>query len=250
MNTEPVGNTAVSPKASLNKKRTLFIASISLVVVLAAIFLYSFIQPAVKDERIFVSNISANQAAISWVTDAPARKWVVLTEKGSNTPINFKDDKEKSFLPLGAFNLHYVTASNLKPDTAYQFKIFQDFKQTGSGTFTTSPKVIGVTVTKMVSGQILSAEKSPAPGVIVYLQLIEGTKQSTLLSAVTDKEGKWQANILGARTADLKEEFKIASRSAALVIAEAAKAGRFYARFGVDNKIQSLPNIILQGAKQ
>ena len=232
-------------------KRYILLAAIALIAVLAVLSLYIFIQPTVADERIFASNISANQATISWVTNSPVREWVAVTEKNNSVPRIFKDDKETVFLPFSSYGLHYVTASNLNPKTTYKYKIYQNFKETGSGTFTTSPKVVKVTVSKMVSGQILSADKkTPAPGVIVYLQLIEGAQQSSLLSTVTDKEGKWSANILGARTANLKDEFKIASRSAALVIAEAGSKGRFYARFAVDNKIQTLPNIILKGTRQ
>lgn len=224
-------------------KRYVLLVVIFLVIVLATLALYIFVRPAVKDEKIFVSNISENQAVISWVTNSPVREWVRVTEKNTNAPRILKDSKENS--------LHYVTASNLNPNTTYEYKIYQNFKETDSGTFTTSPKMLGAKVSKTVSGQILSADKkTPAAGTTVYLQLFEGARQSTLLSTVTDKDGKWSANILGARTADLKNEFKIASRSAVLVIAEAGAGGRYHARFALDNKIQSLPNIILKGSQK
>lgn len=237
-------------KTSSNKKYIIFLILVVFVVVLAALAVYFFTQPIVKDERIFVSNISNNKVTISWVTSSPVREWVTVTEKGSNTPKIFKDNKEASFLLFSAYSLHYVTAENLNPNTDYTYKIIQNFRKTDSGTFTTGPRSSGVDVSKVVTGQILSADKkTPASGVIVYIQLSEGAGQSTLLSATADSEGKWSANILGARTSDLKDGFQIASRSAALVIAEAGVKGRFFARFAVDNKIKSLPSIILKGAQ-
>lgn len=240
----------ISDAISGNAKKLspLIIAIILTFVLLAGLLLVILILPTTSDEKIFVSNISANQATLSWMTKTPARKWVLVTEKDNRFPRVFKDNKEGAILPLKAFSLHYVTLSNLDSNKSYKYKIYEGFKETASGIFSTSPKVAGATASKMVSGQVLAADqKTPVSGVIVYLQLFEGAKQSSLLSTTTDKEGKWQANILDAWTSNLKDNFKIASRTASLVVVESGAKGRYSSRFAITNKTQSLPNIILKG---
>lgn len=251
MEAEPSVSTIIdtTPTSIKRSLPPVFVVIIVFVVLLTLVLLFLFIQPAVKNEKVFVSNISEKQATLSWVTKTPAAEWVLVTEQDNRFARVFKDDKETFFLPVKASNLHYVTFANLDPNKTYKYKIYQNLKEVSSGTFATAPQSAGAKTIKIVSGQVLSADqKTPASGVIVYLQLLEGAQQSTLLSTVTDQQGKWQANILGAQTADLKNDFKIASKSAGLVVVESG-SGRFSTRFAVSNNTKSVPDIILKEAK-
>lgn len=231
----------LSASALSSKKKYLILGGILILLLFIIFWLFSNFSASIKDERIFVSNIAEDQVTISWTTNSPVKKWILVTEANGLTPKILKDNKEG--------RIHYITVSGLKPQTEYKYKIYQNLKETASGIFSTSSEPAGARISKELSGKVLSADQKPAQGVLVYLQLVEGPAYSTLLSSVTDKEGKWEANILGAKTSDLTKDFKIATGSALLVVAQTSGQGRFKSTFPIDPKIKSVPDIILKGAQ-
>jgi hypothetical protein len=120
-----------------------------------------------------ITNIQDTSLSISWITLKPTIGIVEYT--GPNG---------QSF-EAGDSNLtttHFVFIPNLSPNTAYKFKINGNGEWKAETSVSKKPNVA-----KIISGQVINANKLPAKNALVYVDLPTGETLSTKVSA----SGNW-----------------------------------------------------------
>lgn len=126
--------------------------------------------PSLAPQNIQVTNIANTHVSISWQTDT-ATAGFIQAGTSNNTDQSFKDDRDQN-LPQKHV-LHFVTLTNLAPNTTYYYKIVSDtftypagspysFKTTAQETTNTYPALIG---------QILNGNRQPVSEALVSLHL-------------------------------------------------------------------------------
>jgi len=153
-------------------------------------------------QRVTVSNISDTAFTVSWTTGESATGAVVV--EGINAPVY--DDQlaiSAGTTPENkqAYLTHSVSVRNLKPDTAYRFRILSGGKifsnNTAAYELRTAPILTGTgTSLEPAYGQVTNPSGSPAEGALVYLTPENGQT----LSAIVNASGSWVIPLNLART--------------------------------------------------
>lgn len=225
----------------------------ALILLFIALFLYGLklVEPSSSPQNIFVTNISDHQATISWTTLKATKGVIVITEDGK-FPIlpvfarkTYKDDGEKKLARERFYTTHHVTIEGLSPRKTYQYLIYQGWKRMTGGSFATGPVLPSINNPNPVYGKVLTSGKSPLTGAIVYFQVQTGKDKSALLSTLTNSAGRWSLDLGNLRTKDLKRSYKIATKSAEMVMVEAANKGkgRAFTNLGKD---KPWPDILIR----
>jgi len=155
----------------------------------------------ISPQKIKITNIGSNFFAVSWITQNPSTGLVQFGENASLEELK-KDIRDQNNSKSEKYQTHYVLVDNLKAETKYFFKIISE-----GASFDNSQKPFEVTTgpTKIptdndiAQGRILTAEKQPATGVIVYLSIANAVTQS----AITDSMGNWMIPLSLTRNLDL-----------------------------------------------
>lgn len=218
-----------------------------------ALFLYilKLIEPSSPPQNILVTNLSDHQATISWTTLKATKGVIVIAEDGKFPVLPvfarkiYKDDGEKNLARERFYTTHHVTIEGLSPRKTYQYLIYQGWKRMTRGSFATGPILPSINNPNPVYGKVLSSEKSPLIGAIIYFQVQTGKDKSALLSTMTNSAGRWSLDLGNLRTKDLKRSYKIATKSAEMVMVEAANKGkgRAFTNLGKD---KPWPDIIIK----
>lgn len=217
------------------------------------LFLYflKLIEPTSAPQNILVTNITDHQATVSWTTANPTRGLVVISEDG-NFPLlptfaktTYKDDGEKKIGRERFYVTHHVTIGDLTANKTYQYLIYQGWKKMIQGKFTTGSTLASISTPNPVYGRVLSSDKKPLVGALIFLQAETGKERSALLSTLTNIEGRWNLDLGNLRTGNLRTNFKIASKSAEMVTVEAGNRGKGKA-FTAPGKDKPWPDIILK----
>lgn len=170
------------------KKRIPFFLAFFLLFLLIVLFFFIFndynklrINEAVVPQEVKISNLTDNQAAISWFTSKPTTTQLKygLSEKMEESSL-FDDNQfynnGKEFRQI-----HYLTLKNLKPETTYYFQI----KNGELKKFTTSKPLISQPSLISLKGRVIYAEQKPAEKVLVTLN----SELTLPLTVLTDKKG-------------------------------------------------------------
>lgn len=232
-------------------KHLFLILIIVLLIIALMLYVLKLIEPASAPQNILVSNVTDRQATVSWTTAKPTRGLLVVSEDG-NFPLlptfakkTYKDDGEKKTGRERFYTTHHATISDLAPNKTYQYLIYQGWKKMIQGKFTTGSTLASISVPNPVYGRVLSSDKKPMVGAIVYFQADTDKEKSALLSTLTNIEGRWNLDLGNLRTKNLKFSFKIASKSAEAVVVEGANKGKGKA-FTSSDKDKPWPDIILK----
>lgn len=232
-------------------KRPFFILIIVFLIVAFILYVLKLIEPASAPQNILVSNISDRQATVSWTTTKATRGLLVVSEDGKFPilPIfakkTYRDDGEKKTRRERFYTTHHVTIRELAPNKTYQYLIYQGWKKMIQGEFITGPTLASISTPNPVYGRVLSLDKKPLVGAIVYFQVETDKEKSAVLSTLTNIEGRWNLDLGNLRTRDLKLNYKIASSSVEMVLVEGANKGRGKA-FTRAGKDKPWPDIILK----
>ena len=159
----------------------------------------------VQDVRI--TNLRDTSVAISWQTAQPGTGRVEILHNGSSLLLA-EDVRGGETID----RLHYVVARNLTPGTEYQFTI-QSVSQdksvsSGQGSFTTYATLPALPRSNSAYGRVMGIDGvTPAAHVLLALTLRDadgaGSPGASMpLSALTDANGYWYANLGNARQAD------------------------------------------------
>lgn len=232
-------------------RKYLYLTALAIVPVAIAIWLFSLTGQTGPVKQITLTNITDSQSTISWVTDKPTPGEVVVSQTGKFPllPIFAKsiylDDGDKAAGKRGLYKSHKVTINSLKPKTSYKFRIYQGQRLVYSSTLTTAPSLGKVTTPSPVYGRVLMPDKkTPAVGVLVYLQAVNGQVKSSVISAITNAQGRWSLDLSSLRTKDLKNVFMISKYTQEVVTINSVSQGLFKASSS-PAKDDPWPDIIL-----
>lgn len=231
-------------------KRPFLTLLIILAILASILYVLKLVEPSSLPQNILISNITDHQATISWTTAKSTRGLIVLSEDG-NFPLLptfaktlYRDDGEKNLKRERFYLTHHITVGSLVPNKTYKYLIYQGWKKMMQGSFRTGPILVSIATPNPIYGRVLSVDKKPLVGAIVYLQAETDREKSALLSTLTNLEGRWNLDLGNLRTKNLRTAFKIASKSAEIVVVEAGnKKGKAITTVGKD---KPWPDIILK----
>jgi len=165
------------------------------------LFLGSRASANVTPAQIRITNITSSSFVASWITKEKATGTIALgpTTKLGEIRTDIRDQNQSR---SQEFQVHYVLAGNLNPQTKYFFKILS-----GGKTYDNSGSPFEVTTapektpgeSDIAQGAIFAGQQ-PAANTLVYLSLAN----TSIQSALTDSSGHWMIPLSSARTADLK----------------------------------------------
>ncbi|MCL4366917.1 dockerin type I domain-containing protein [Patescibacteria group bacterium] len=167
-------------------------------------------------QEVNVSNITANSAAIYWYTDNPATGFVKLNQTG-NSQATFLDERDSDSPAQHKF--HFVTLTNLQPNTTYYYKIVS-----GTLTYPTndwlnfSTGVDSQQTYPSIVGTVLNQNLQPTQEALVTLD-IPGAQS---LATVTKISGNFILPMNELKNSNLTQAFQIpsAGMSAKLTITD------------------------------
>lgn len=242
------------------KKPLLILIFLFLIIAVSGLILFGliyFFEPTSLPKNVIASNISDQQVTLTWTTTQPAKGGVIVIPLKENFPILpvfsetfHKDDGEKLLKTMGKYTTHSVTITGLKPVTTYKYKIYQGNKGSFEGKIRTTKVLSDLSRPNPVYGRVIAADrKTPAVGAIVYLQAQVGTLRSSVLSALTNTQGRWSIDLSNLRTQDLSVPFKLTPQAVENVIIEAGSKGRFKVATP-SGKDKPWPDIILSSSRK
>jgi len=136
-----------------------------------------------------------------------------------------KDDGDKSLPRPGFYTTHHVTLENLKSGKTYTFAIYQGIGKKYIGRLTTAQALSSLPSPNPVYGRVLDKNKKPIVGAMVYLRAKNGSKSSTLLSALTNLSGRWSLDLGNLRTEDFKSAFPTSASTVEEILIYAGTKG-------------------------
>lgn len=203
-----------------------------LIELLLIIFVPKFFEQGSPTRNIFVTNITDSKATISWTTLVATKGILILSEANSFpllpflAPNQYVDDREKGTGEAGVHTTHYVTLTNLMPETDYYFRIYQGLKVDKKGYFKTPGLIDAPSEPKVVTGKVISSQGShPIPGAIIYFQVGQDASSSALLSTLSGRSGDWALDISQLRTSDLNKFYDLTPQTPAKILVEGGGSG-------------------------
>jgi len=184
----------------------------SILIFLSVSFL-SQVPPSPKKVRI--TNIASSSLVVSWLTDRPTRGRLILTTQPNRfwRPFQFLIFKYFSSNCLtfsdqiaNPSTTHYLFLKNLKPKTAYYYRIFvngRPWKHDGTGrllpSLRTAPVLENLSMPKPLYSYLYEADgKTPIKNALIYLSFMGSqTKEFSFqkLAYFTDGQGAWLADL-------------------------------------------------------
>jgi hypothetical protein len=155
-------------------------------------------------KQVRITNVADTSFSVSWTSDQLSGGKIKLGTDPSSLKDQVLDDRDQLSGETGSFEIHHLTAKNLKANTKYYFKI-----DSGGKTFdnqgkpfevTTGPTLGNPPAADPIYGMVLNAAQTPVEGVIVYINLANAAP----LSALVKTGGNWALSLSTARTTDLK----------------------------------------------
>lgn len=182
-------------------------------------------------DNVFISNLSQNQATISWVTKRSSESKVLLSTSDKFPILPFfsrvyKDDKDNND-KRGLYGIHHVTVKNLLAGKTYRFAIYLGFKKLRQVKFTTAKLPVEAKSSNTVSGKVVLKDQKGLGGVNVYWKAGDATSSSGLLSTYTDADGDWRIDLANLRRSDLSAQFELDEGVRQQLIVEAGPLGGY-----------------------
>jgi hypothetical protein len=202
------------------------------------------VSPTPEDVRI--SDLTETSVTLSWVTpDKAAEGWVKYSTDstlGDDAQIS-QDYRDISSGQTTTRTTHYVTVSDLSPETKYYFSIGSggseykdssgnafDFTTASSGSYTSPPSP------DPVYGTVTNGEDQSA---IVYITLGTDSNKSFPISSITNDSGNFEIDLSHVRTASLSGNYSYDDSTGMSVMAQGGDRGGAVVETtaGVDNSL-------------
>ncbi|MBI2329897.1 fibronectin type III domain-containing protein [Candidatus Daviesbacteria bacterium] len=220
---------------SVLPKKILLVILLVLVIGFLLYYILKLIEPSSSPQNVLISNVTDHQATVTWTTQKPTKGALLVSDNGKFPilPIFtkiFRDDGEKLLGKMNFYPTHKVTVDNLDPNKTYQFRIYQGWKKKYQGSFTTGPVLQSINTPNPVYGRVLSSDKKPIVGALVYLQVINEASQSakatrsSLLSTLTNKEGRWSMDLANLRSFDLTDTYPVGNNTTEEIIVDTGRS--------------------------
>lgn len=159
--------------------------------------------PEITPTEVKITNVSDNAFSVSWITQKETSGFVQFGQSETLDQTQ-SDDRDQISGGTGNFNTHHITLKNLSPKTQYYFKIgsggrlFDNSGKPYEITTASTPKAAQV-LSDVASGIVLTPDKTPAEGAVVYLSMANMTPQSALMGS----SGNWMISLSTAFSGDL-----------------------------------------------
>lgn len=155
-----------------------------------------------EPKEVRIANVSDTQFSISWITDTAVSGFIQYAEgRGPEQVISDERDQESG--SIGSFFTHFVTVKGLKAETNYAFKIGSGkniYDSNGQAyPVKTGPVLANPPAADVAYGSIVTANKEPADGALVFLVMPGIAPQAALVKPT----GSWVIPISTARSTDL-----------------------------------------------
>lgn len=211
----------------MRKSLILIISFFILIALILLVDLAIFTEPASKPVNVLISNLTDRQVTVSWTTEKSTKGTILISENNQFPAVLAfakkaeKYNEEKESLRPGSYTAHSVTLTDLKPNTTYDYRIYQGFKAAYQDSFQTGPTLDTILTPNPVYGKIKEVGKNPVVGAIIYLQLFspEGTK-SAFLSTLSNQQGGWSIDLANARDINLQKSFLLDAKTREEIIVE------------------------------
>jgi hypothetical protein len=202
--------------------------------------------PEYTPQKVKITNITDSGFVVSWITQEPTSGYIKYADNPVNLATTAVDDRDQLSGTSGEYRTHYVSLQNLKPQTAYYFKLGsqkdqlydnngQPFSISLPATLDQRPEA------DTVFGTVVTAVDTPAEGAIIYLSL-DGT---TPLSALVKQNGNWAANLSLTRTVDLTTFATYDPNSSRINILVQSNQGESTTAVTTTGNDQPVPTIVL-----
>ncbi|MGB0383990.1 MAG: FG-GAP-like repeat-containing protein [Ardenticatenaceae bacterium] len=158
-----------------------------------------------------ISNVRDTSVTLTWLTDQATTGYVLY---GQTTELGQIAYDVRDATVTG--QTHYVTLSDLMPQTTYYFKVVSGAEQDQQelSTLTTAAALESLPDSDTIYGKLFQADGvTPATGALIHLTLQDqdghgSNGQSQHLSALVDADGYWHHNLGNARVADGSHPFQ------------------------------------------
>ncbi len=194
---------------------------------------------SVEPQKITLANLSGNSAAIYWQTEEESPGFIEAGP-GPSLGLTFGDDRD-----MGApksHKLHFVTLTNLSPDTTYYYKIVSgstSYPLDNPLSFKT-PATIESSSNSPLIGQIIDMSKQPINEALISIS-IPGAAN---LATITKVSGNFILPLTTLYNQEMNKPFDLISNPAAsLTVFDGEKSSRI--NFKLPFPDNSLPQIIL-----
>lgn len=191
-------------------------------------------------KNVNVYNLSESSAAIFWQTDEAATGFVQAGTSQMPNKSTYRDDRDIS--TPQPHKLHFVTLTNLTPNTTYSYQIYSGeiIYPNTPATFTTLSPTKTLNWNPIV-GTIINPDNRPVDEALIVLELANAQKQAT----ITKTGGNFIMPLSNLRNADLSKSFSENNTpyKAKLIISGPQSSSQ--ASILVPSENSSLPPVIL-----
>lgn len=154
-------------------------------------------------KQINIVNLSSTSASIIWQTEESSFGFIQYGLLSSNLDAVVND--ERDLISPQKHLLHFVTLTNLRPDTTYYYRINSAGKFTEVGLFKTPAPTQPNNYPALI-GAVIDENLQPVPEVLILLH-IPGAQT---LAAISKVAGNFNLPLSGIRTKDLSSAFNLA----------------------------------------
>lgn len=185
---------------------------VSVIAVISEAFLQTQTRASgsIQPSDVTISTVSDTTFTVSWKTATPATGAISVSSGTISSRVIFDDQDTKE---QGKYTSHIATFRSAAPETSYTVTLLSDGKKSFDGdkpyTVRTAPTLTTESSNlEPAYGTILSSDKSPAKGALVYLTL-DG---SQTLATITKPSGTWLIPLNLIRTQDLTGYLPVTDR--------------------------------------
>src|SRR3989344_2789610 len=195
----------------------------------------------VTPQDVRITNITENSFTVSWLTNTKTSDFLVWGK--ANQLENVTGNNPQSFEMI-----HYITITNLHPETAYSFKIISggiEFDNAGNLWLTkTAPVQPPPKHSQIISGLVTTESGLPVAKALV---LVTGDHLSPL-ATTTSESGNWFVPLSISRTENLLSYFTVSEQPELTIFVHAGLEGIASANVDADN-INPIPPIVIGQAQ-
>ncbi len=221
------------------KRRQLIIALAGILFIPAAVGAFLFYRdwrsrasPEEVPQQAYLSDMTETSVVISWITPQEKREgWIQWSQTpgvSSGSPVT-QDDRDIRNGKTETRTTHYVTLTDLQPDTSYYFVIgsgknaYKD-KDGAEFTFKTPPlSDEGIPTPNPLFGSIEGGEDEQA---IVYVVLENANGQKSFpVSTLTNQRGNFEVDLSHIRTSDTRSRFSYTDTTKLYLFAQGGDLG-------------------------
>ncbi len=195
----------MNKKKSTQKKLKNYLPSILAIIFLSAALIVGllflgegfgvFIPRAKKSlqiENLRITNVTQDSFTVSFYTPDKISAFVKYSDDQDKLTNKAIDERDLVSSEVNQYNLHYITISELQPETTYYFKVYdEDNNETESVYYVTTAKEFSLSQSlmsaKTIYGNVSFKNGMPATGSIVYVK-IDGAEEK---SSLVKKSGGW-----------------------------------------------------------